>query len=748
MNLMQMSVSGAILILAIVIVRAVTVDRLPKKAFLALWGIALLRLLIPVSLPSAFSIYTLVGRNTPMMETGNHMTGSNFLPFLSGEQLSGLPNASQAVGAVGSTGAGAVGSTGAVALPSIWTILWVVGATACLLFFAASYLSCRREFQASLPLDNDFLKRWLADHQIRRPLAVRQSSRISAPLSYGILRPVILMLKSTDWEDTETLQYVLAHEYIHVQRFDALTKLIVIAAVCIHWFNPMVWLMYILANRDLELSCDESVVRKFGVDAKSAYARTLIRMEETKCGFTPLCNSFSKNAIEERITAIMKTRKTSLAAMALAAILVAGVAVVFATSATGTPGGLGPIPGTDFTDGEYEKLLALRYEGYENMTVSDYRERVLRDTDTAEYADLLERFWQDETIYDLRDTDETAAFLCYTLVPLRAENWQVREFGGYVSTENPEASDQATLEYWGALTILDGDGLTVGEYNNARLTVVSDLQAFLKRQTEEMLQDETAMQSAVASEVNRLEQAVGTDALQVSLQYTFNPLSKGEGVGMGMSDGGEREPRQYPRGTAADYESLLALRVEGYQNMSVEDFNAALLEWGNRDFDRTQRIQEDVGKGDYGVELTEEERFFVSQTAMLSNEENYRVIQSWNTGKPEEDPWCGGIQLYKNTDDGSMAAWCHLWYQFSYHIVDKDGLTVGERDRRVTGFIKGIQSFWDGTSLEELLTLSEDDVVSRMEALAAEYSGELLEITVHRDQVQFECMDEREFNRN
>jgi hypothetical protein len=94
--------------------------------------------------------------------------------------------------------------------------------------------------------------------------------------------------------------------------------------------------MYVLANRDLELSCDESVIRLFGESTKSAYARILICMEETKSGLRPLCNSFSKNAIEERIVAIMKMKKTSLAAMLVAAILVVGVGTAFATSAQAT----------------------------------------------------------------------------------------------------------------------------------------------------------------------------------------------------------------------------------------------------------------------------------------------------------------------------------------------------------------------------------------------------------------------------
>lgn len=92
------------------------------------------------------------------------------------------------------------------------------------------------------------------------------------------------MPKKTDWTDETALRYVLEHEFVHIQRFDVLSKLLLIAAVCVHWFNPLVWVMYVLANRDLELSCDETVLRRFGGDIRAAYARVLIRMEAARGG--------------------------------------------------------------------------------------------------------------------------------------------------------------------------------------------------------------------------------------------------------------------------------------------------------------------------------------------------------------------------------------------------------------------------------------------------------------------------------
>ena len=95
----------------------------------------------------------------------------------------------------------------------------------------------------------------------------------------------------------------------------------------------MVWVMYILFNRDLELACDECVIHRFGNNSKSTYAHTLISMEEQKSGFMPFCNNFSKNAIEERITAIMKTKKTTIVMLVASAIVIIGVTGTFATSA-------------------------------------------------------------------------------------------------------------------------------------------------------------------------------------------------------------------------------------------------------------------------------------------------------------------------------------------------------------------------------------------------------------------------------
>lgn len=320
MSLLQMSFLGTVIILLIVVLRAVLINRLPKKTFLILWWIALIRLLVPFSIKSVTSIYSLLQSIYSDINPVRTAQTTTFLPIHGNmpEIANGLSEAM-------------VQRTESI---SILSVIWLAGLLLCFGFFAVSYIKCYREFRFSLPVENDILEAWKEKHPLKRSLSIRQTETIAAPLSYGVIRPVILMPKNTEWKNIYQLRYVLEHEYVHIRRLDMLTKLIMIAAVCIHWFNPLVWVMYILFNRDLELSCDETVVRRFGMDIKSVYATALISMEEKKSGLTPLCNSFSKNAIEERIIAIMKIKKTSKFAVIISAVLVICVTGGFATSAS------------------------------------------------------------------------------------------------------------------------------------------------------------------------------------------------------------------------------------------------------------------------------------------------------------------------------------------------------------------------------------------------------------------------------
>ncbi|MCH5194486.1 MAG: M56 family metallopeptidase, partial [Oscillospiraceae bacterium] len=300
MGLLQMSFSGAVLILAIVIIRAIAIDRLPKKTFLALWIIALVRLLLPFSVPSPFSIYSLVSRKVSDVEISDTAAYEYIQPVFEavseGSQNLSAVNVPQALPASPSA--------------AIWNLIWLIGMSVLAVSFLISYWRCRREFKTALPIHNDMITEWLSDHPLKRKIEIKQFNGIITPMTYGLFHPVILLPENTDWENKQQLRYILFHEYVHICRYDTALKALAAITLCIHWFDPMVWVLFILFNRDLELACDECVIRRFG--DRPAYARMLISMEERKNRFAPFCNNFSKNAIEERIKSIMKMKKASV----------------------------------------------------------------------------------------------------------------------------------------------------------------------------------------------------------------------------------------------------------------------------------------------------------------------------------------------------------------------------------------------------------------------------------------------------
>jgi len=366
MNLLEMSFYGAVMILVIVIIRALVLYKLPKKFFLILWGVVLLRLLVPFEISSGLSIYSHVpkGISEHFADTSDTaIMPSDSIPRNDSEPVStdftyppyvgivNLPEALQKIdhGDITApdmqpmTATPTANSVQPITIPPGKTLRFC-GTLFTALLFAIAYIKCYSEFRTSLPVQESFAAYWLEQHPLKRRISIRQSDKISAPLTYGVFRPVILLPKNTNWEDQKQLEYILYHEYTHIYRFDLVTKLLMIIALCLHWFNPFVWVMYLLFNQDIELACDESVVQHLAAQEKSAYARTLINMEEKKLYLAPLCNNFSKNAIEERITAIMKLKKTTLGTILGGVLLVGIVITTLMTSAAKTTNSVPGVP--------------------------------------------------------------------------------------------------------------------------------------------------------------------------------------------------------------------------------------------------------------------------------------------------------------------------------------------------------------------------------------------------------------------
>lgn len=384
MSLFQMSLGGGVLILFIVVVRALAIHRLPKTTFLILWLIAALRLLLPFSIPLPFNIHI-----------GLDIFSGIIQELPSGNIVSPLPGKNWPSYDAGT----AVPNTTTEPI-STFEILWLVGVLLLALYFSIYYLRSMRKFRMSIPDNTPYIREWLTTHQIIRSIEARSSDLISSPLTYGILHPVILLPKKLDRNDQAALKYVLTHEYVHIRRFDAIMKILFVAVLCIHWFNPLVWVMYVLANRDVELSCDAWVIHMMGEKNRSSYALMLIKMEERRNDMSALYNYFGKNAISERIEAIMKFKKTSTIACALALLVVVGATTAFAVGSasnevdSNVPDGyvtdLSNEPtnqetGLSDVDSSLGKLVAVNKSDESKFTAEEWEEILLK----VESGDIL-----------------------------------------------------------------------------------------------------------------------------------------------------------------------------------------------------------------------------------------------------------------------------------------------------------------------------------------------------------------------
>lgn len=375
MTLLEMSLTGSVMIIVVFLVRSLLLHRLPKKTFVIMWGIVVLRLLVPVQIASRWSIYSMlpetwteswqggvigelfaaVSADAPWsMRDGNSAEGSfaddnavanpvdtidteigNLNLENMGDDLAGMKHMDK--DRAGMDPAETDRSQGDIWKRRFLSGMGVraivrAGSLLCAGWFVAVYWISRRRFAESLPVQDPNVDRFLAEHKLRRKISVRRISGIQTPLTYGIWHPVILFPDKTDWTNTAELEFMLTHEYVHIRHFDALFKLILTAAFCVHWFNPFVWLLYLQCSRDIELSCDETVVRISGGHSQSNYAMTLIAMAERRSVSVPISSGFSRNALEERIEAIMLMKRLSLQIGIVAVLLVAVMTVLFATS--------------------------------------------------------------------------------------------------------------------------------------------------------------------------------------------------------------------------------------------------------------------------------------------------------------------------------------------------------------------------------------------------------------------------------
>ena len=332
MTLINMSIVAGVMIVLGMLIRYFTLAKISKATFVFIWMLAMIRLLIPFELPF----------------------GINFFDRITEIQLI---DSFEAPPFIASTSYAFITPTNSIVSPEplnqinimIW--IWILGMMIGVVYFIVNHVKFLRWIRDSTVIENEFTRQFMNEYQprLKRKIQIRQSQKTISPLTYGVIKPVILIPKTFDWNESNQLEYIFAHEYIHVKRFDCFIKIIATLALCIHWFNPLVWAMYVLLHRDIELSCDEKVLQLFGEQIKSTYALALIDLAEKQSNLIPTYSYFSKHiGIEERIKMIakMKIGKKSIIGATLAIMVVGGAMVAFASdrSETQTPSSVNETP--------------------------------------------------------------------------------------------------------------------------------------------------------------------------------------------------------------------------------------------------------------------------------------------------------------------------------------------------------------------------------------------------------------------
>ena len=328
-TVLGMSATGSLVILAVLLAR-LALRKAPKAFSYALWAVALFRLLCPFTLDSAFSLLPSVrmvdaaGRGGGTDQVIQIQTG---IPALNSQVNGFLADHPYQEGQPTETG----GEPGEELVPVInqpgpvpdWrtvpAAIWLAGTAALLGYGALSLLGLRRRLAGSVPLEGE--------------KNVRLAGHIPSPFVLGLVRPVIYL--PSDLNEGER-DYILLHERTHIRRFDHVTRGLAWLAAAVHWFNPLVWLAFYLAGRDMEMSCDEAVLRKMGREIRADYSASLLRLSQGgKLPAGPL--AFGGSGFQSRIKNILNYKKP---AFWVAALALAGVCVIGAALATNRAPGL------------------------------------------------------------------------------------------------------------------------------------------------------------------------------------------------------------------------------------------------------------------------------------------------------------------------------------------------------------------------------------------------------------------------
>ena len=303
MIILNMSLTASYCIAAVLVLR-VFLKKQPKIFSYLLWSVVLFRLLCPVSFSSSFSLLRMdtnvISReNLTARQMTEHTAGKENVehPEQMTEDQNEETEAVSQTAQAEQRGASRIQTVLAVAA---W--VWFTGMVLWIAYGVWSAYRLCRFLKKAIHVEDDLY----------------ETEGISSSFVLGIIRPRIYLPEGLSGEERE---FVLAHERVHAARKDYLVKILAWLARCIHWFNPLAWLAFALMENDMEMSCDEAVVRRMGMEVKQDYSRALLTLssETTKIGSYP--PAFGEGRVKDRVRNILSYRKRALVTVALLAVL-------------------------------------------------------------------------------------------------------------------------------------------------------------------------------------------------------------------------------------------------------------------------------------------------------------------------------------------------------------------------------------------------------------------------------------------
>lgn len=300
---LNMGIAAGWLIVAVVVLR-VLVKRAPKRFRLLLWAVVGLRLVLPVSIESALSL-------VPSTQT----LPENVMYAAAPELNTGIAALNDAINPAFTAAFAPEPAASAnplqVLLPAA-SVIWLAGAAAMLLWALVSWLRLRRRVAEAVRLEGN----------------VFESERVASPFVLGLIRPRIYLPFGLDEGAREQ---VLTHERAHIARGDHVIKLIGWLILAVYWYNPLVWLAYALFCRDIELACDERVIRRLPVSGRADYSQALLDLSRPHHGVGACPLAFGESAVKGRVKSVLTYKRPAFWLIMLAALLCIGAAVCFLT---------------------------------------------------------------------------------------------------------------------------------------------------------------------------------------------------------------------------------------------------------------------------------------------------------------------------------------------------------------------------------------------------------------------------------